>query len=1081
MTTLPPIQPRPILCKTPTINNTSSSSSSVFLIHASNQPSHIVNTNFYSSNTDLTNNNNNNNNSSQISSSLPIPAAPLSSYEEFLKRLREFHRCRQTTFRSLPTIGGQIIDLQALYNTVLAHGGWDKVNDRQLWLTVAHHFGIDTTCLNGTQALKNIYIRYLYAFEKISNGERIDSRDDDDEDSKRRNVSHFQRVPQSYNHNQHVVSDSLRAQYGLFRDFVRRSEYEKLELALLCGFPNELTFSLNTLLLLSSTTNTSTAFQLYKCPRLLDILFRHIGLFSSLDTSLNDHSLKLLYDNMWSKHLDYHMEQFWIDFCSSDIVKQFLNIDNHQSSKTFYNNFNLNSNENQQQQELRIEQILMIIRNLSFDRANAIYLLETLCSSTSVTYIFLLLISYCEKKLELQKYALDIWTNLALYMHLRSISNDEGHHIRQLLRQMLDGNEDNEQEDRLKIIRALEIIANLAHAGSDNGIYLMDFIEIIVQRLIHVSDILVLVHTLECLYQLSELGEQLCNVILSVQSSTSIITTLIDLLTIEARSFSSQTIKTIKIVEMSSGPVLLPSYHQPPSTQQILNVPQSVVVISNTQQQQQPQQQQQQQQQTYAVENTEMNKSYYSNNNRLILQQQQHSKPITVANVIASGNLLAVASPSAQTTSTTPIIVANTNAQSNQIMDKKRKHDSISETIAAVVNGTSPSPSPSSTPPPPKRSRPSRPRATPTKNAVIVAPIPPPPPTRLFPSSSIEDDTSSMESTSTSNSIQSTMTDLLDRCSSPSSAVHTFEHDVRSCLNDLCHRVTLAIDDPLLSTSIIYNPIPSPVFKRKIDEQSSSTNKRATKSTNQNDEQTPKKKRNRSSGKKSSTDLTSNVTTPIMKKEEPFEQEIPDIKPTLSVIQSTNTSDYICEWENCRKNFPTARSVFHHACSAHIKHLHEYVCLWNGCDRIKRQKWALISHIQERHCSEIAFRQAKQKAANSIIATNTNINHTNVTATTISNGPSTTNAIGYAPDAAWLAVRRHMQISSFDDLLIKTKEGPLTKSIRLTAALILRNIARHSSIGKQNLRQYEQHLANLALEPSEASHTISSCLFELYN
>ncbi|CAF5227534.1 unnamed protein product, partial [Rotaria magnacalcarata] len=80
--------------------------------------------------------------------------------------------------------------------------------------------------------------------------------------------------------------------------------------------------------------------------------------------------------------------------------------------------------------------------------------------------------------------------------------------------------------------------------------------------------------------------EQLCNAILKVQSSSSIITTLIDLLTIEARSFSSQTIKTIKIVEISAGPVLLPSYHQPPLTSQTSSVSQSVVVISSNQQQQ---------------------------------------------------------------------------------------------------------------------------------------------------------------------------------------------------------------------------------------------------------------------------------------------------------------------------------------------------------------------------------------------------------------------------------------------------------------------------------------------------------------
>jgi hypothetical protein len=406
-----------------------------------------------------------------------------------------------------------------------------------------------------------------------------------------------------------------------------------------------------------------------------------------------------------------------------------------------------------------------------------------------------------------------------------------------------------------------------------------------------------------------------------VQSSTPIITTLIDLLTIEARSFSSQTIKTIKIVEISSGPVLLPSYHQPPLTQQTSNAPQSVVVISTGQQQQQ------QQQQTYAIENTEINKSYYSNNNKLILQQ--HSKPMTVANVIASGNLLAVATPN---TSTTPIILANTNAQTNQIIDKKRKHDckylliflrvltvkskplernnlysyeipfflAISETIAAVVNGTSsPSPTPS-TPPPPKRSRPSRPRSTPTKNSVIIPPTPPP--SRLIPSSSLEDDTSSMESNSTSNSIHSTMADLLDRCSSPPSTINTFDNDIRLCVNDLCQRVVLTIDEPL--TSILYNPIPSPVFKRKIEEQSSLNKQRSTKAINHVEEQTPKKKRNRSSAKKSSTDVT-NITTPINKKEEPIEQELPaDIKPMIStsnVITSINTIDYVCEWDNCRK------------------------------------------------------------------------------------------------------------------------------------------------------------------------------------
>ncbi len=412
------------------------------------------------------------------------------------------------------------------------------------------------------------------------------------------------------------ILDALRTQYGLFNDFVRRNEYEKLELSLICGFPNELTFTLNTLLLLSSSTNHSKSFHLYKCPRLLDLLLRHIGLFISSDTLTIDQSFQILYENIWSKHLNYHLEQFWIESCSPNILKLLLNI-NRETNSTL---FNFNSNENYQQQQFRIEQILMIIRNLSFDRLNTLYLLDTMQSISSITYKFLLLISYCENEIELQKYAYDIWTNLALYMHLRFISNDEGLLFRQLLNHMLNQNDDDHQsqQDRFKIIRALEIISNLAHAGNDNGIYLIDYINIIIENLIHIPDILILVHTLECLYRLSELGEQLCDAILKVKSSTSIITTLIHLLTIEARSFSSQTIKTIKIVEMSSGPVLLPSYHQPPI------VPQSVVVMSTNQ------------------------------------STQQHLKPVTVTNVNSSPNLLSVL-----TSSTIP---------SNTI-EKKRKHD----------------------------------------------------------------------------------------------------------------------------------------------------------------------------------------------------------------------------------------------------------------------------------------------------------------------------------------------------------------------------------------------------------------------
>ncbi|CAF0764009.1 unnamed protein product [Adineta steineri] len=1010
MTTFPPIQPRPIVSKPSaplTTNNIQYSPSPLYLV----QSPTVTNNNAYQTHTNLNPNN------------LPIQnstvySTPLSPSDEFLKRLRDFQRGRHTPFRCLPTIGGQVVDLYVLYNLVVSHGGWDKVNDRQLWPTIATNFSMDETCLNGTQALKNIYIRYLYAFEKISHGENIDSHDNDNDDSKRRTISYLTRVPQSYNYAQHTVSETLRIQHGLFNDFVHRNEYEKLELALICGFPNELTFTLNTLLLLSSSSNHTKSFHLYKCPRLLDLLYRHVGLFLSTDTLLNDHYLKTLYDNIWSKHLNYRMDSFWLESCSSSIVKLLLNIDdNDNDTKTnLYKNFNSNLNKYQQEQEFRIEQILMIIRNLSFDRLNAHFLLETLQTTLSLTYRFLLLVSYCENHIELQKYAYDIWTNLALYMHLRMISNDEGLLFRQLLNSMLNGDDDNNQQyDRFKIIRALEIISNLAQAGHDNEIYLMDYIDMIIKSLIHIPDILILVHTLECLYQLSELGVQSCEAILKVQSSSSIIATLIDLLTIEARSFSSQTIKSIKIVEMSSGPVLLPSYHQPPKQ------PQSVVIIPANQSTQL--QQHQQHHSTYTIENSEINKM----NPRYIIQQ--HSKPLTITDAIPQGSILTVT-----TTSSSPNILPNNN-------DKKRKHDSISDAIPTVINDAL------------KRSRP--------------YPIPPKSTITISSSSSTNKDENSTE---INNTIQSTLTDILDRCSS------SFDNDIRLCLNDLCQRVSIIVDQSL---SGIFNQLPSPVFNRKIQIQ-------PTKEVNHIDEQLQKKKLDLLPRKQPiiNNNNTANIIITSEKKDTVMEQESSDMKPIMSTsnIMITTTSDYICEWDNCRMYFPTARAVFHHVCSVHIKYSTDYICLWNGCDRIKRQKWALISHIQERHCSEIAFRQAKHRLTNPVSSIPTNPTPIPPNISINGNRPLTSGgAVGYASDAAWLAIRRHMQINSFDDPINKSKEGPLTKSIRLTAALILRNIARHSSIGKQNLRQYEQLLANLTLESSEASHILSSCLFELYN
>ncbi|CAG2065820.1 unnamed protein product, partial [Timema podura] len=58
-------------------------------------------------------------------------------------------------------------------------------------------------------------------------------------------------------------------------------------------------------------------------------------------------------------------------------------------------------------------------------------------------------------------------------------------------------------------------------------------------------------------------------------------------------------------------------------------------------------------------------------------------------------------------------------------------------------------------------------------------------------------------------------------------------------------------------------------------------------------------------------------------------------------------------------------------------------------------------------------------------------------------------------------------------------EGPVTKSIRLTSSLILRNLVIYSTNGRRFLRSYEPHLASVALSNVESSRTIAQVLYDM--
>ena len=62
---------------------------------------------------------------------------------------------------------------------------------------------------------------------------------------------------------------------------------------------------------------------------------------------------------------------------------------------------------------------------------------------------------------------------------------------------------------------------------------------------------------------------------------------------------------------------------------------------------------------------------------------------------------------------------------------------------------------------------------------------------------------------------------------------------------------------------------------------------------------------------------------------------------------------FICEWAGCMKDFRTPKEVEKHAIIVHCAYVSgqdDMPCLWSRCDGMKRKRFSLMTHIQDRHC-----------------------------------------------------------------------------------------------------------------------------------
>uniref|UniRef100_A0A183E3P9 C2H2-type domain-containing protein n=1 Tax=Gongylonema pulchrum TaxID=637853 RepID=A0A183E3P9_9BILA len=160
-----------------------------------------------------------------------------------------------------------------------------------------------------------------------------------------------------------------------------------------------------------------------------------------------------------------------------------------------------------------------------------------------------------------------------------------------------------------------------------------------------------------------------------------------------------------------------------------------------------------------------------------------------------------------------------------------------------------------------------------------------------------------------------------------------------------------------------------------------------------------------------------------------------------------------------------------HCSKEHIFDEAEVQCRWPRCDATVRAKWSMVTHLQDHHCSEPALIAAAQKRREGQSLPLEPVN------------PERSREMvphpGYSKNAAIEAIRRH----AFNYLprdITDDPEGPVTKSIRLTSCLILRNLARYSGDGRRLLRRHERLLSWLSLSRLESSSALAQLLAELY-
>ncbi|CAD6193946.1 unnamed protein product [Caenorhabditis auriculariae] len=1072
--------------------------------------------------------------------SLSDPPEKIKKSNEFYYTLRNFFIVKRWNAPlKVPYVQGAEVDLHRLYETVMAFGGWQKVAIYDRWADVSEVFGIRDDVVCGDHAIKLIYMRYLSKFEQVETMGDVDDYMDSEMSRSRGRTSSF------FATNDCPVSQSRVSEY-LRRDdrFSGNNEpdYGRLVKSLLAGLPNEVDFAVNVCMLLSHAGPRQL--RIAYAPSILTLLAAHGGIFDDDDEVLADMS------ETWRTASGHDFEAFWassgipkdmlLRFMGSSVVSRVPIEDDENFFTAVVTDYNVKD-----PVSWRMNQIATIIRNLSFEPVNRV----TMASSWP-TMKFLLMCAK-SKWAPLYTAALDALSNLACDINLSSavLVHFSQHGLLQIIREGIFSN------DKFKLIRSLEILTGLCNYEGNESL-ISEFLsrEIFehILDMVVVKDIMMCVYTLECLYQISEMGDLACQYLAQTPRA---INQLVSMATLEAVSFGPAGLAGMKVVEyqpqgMPNPPPMQqthpnqshPMQPQQPSSQpqQPSRIPSQLPPPQSASSQMtvrqaiasglvnQPQFVQQQQQQASAIP-PHMQQHMSSPQLRPIAQQQPTSPVSMPPTSNGPGNgesqveqltekwirVNCVFDP-AMSTPRGELYAAYVDDLRNQyhslsgslaMFSNVMKHlypevaFRISENgIMIVAQGIrlvrphrlAPAASATAVNP----ATPSAEQEKKQENSTIVAH----PLMKQMLSKDSKSNNLVRENGINGHNLSpsDTSSEMEAKPSSPSEEEEKKDGEKRNMNGhlEICQEpVTLSESNGFIEGKEVrierreQNAIEKvedcKKEKSKLhDEEREGEKLQNGTLTNGTSETTRRSSRNKSSKSSSVSPLNSNKKSSSTSKTDADEvqqngvhldvESSTDIDEKSIPVATTSEveTDFMCEWDGCGLFLTSSSNALVHLTQEHATEELAQVCKWPNCDGTQRSKWSLITHLQDHHCTDHHFKLAAQRRREGIAP-----------AKPVPFRPDLPRDVpphpGYAKHAAMDAIRRHA-FNFLSREITDEPEGPVTKSIRLTSCLILRNLARYSAEGRHFLRRHEPHLCWLALSRLESSHALAQLLAELH-